>query len=363
MRRFTILAFVITFLPVTAFAATTKVAPFAYSGWVAYWDKASSTELAGAHINQLDSVSPFSYTVEADGTIIDSMYLLKEPWTNLYAKALTSKKKTKIIPTIAWHKGSEIHATLSDSEKRANHVGSILRLVERNKLSGIEIDYETKLLETKDGWNAFLTELSAGLHKNKKTLICDIEARTPPEDRFASATRTPQYVNDYTVIGKQCDEVRLMTYDQRDDDRTLNKSRGETSYYAPVADTAWIEKVVKLAAKEIPKSKIMVGIPTYGNVFKISFDKDGTQVIQHMRAITYKDALVLASEKGIYPARGSTGERTFHYTKDGAEYTVSFQDQEAIRLKIALAKKLGVKGVAIFKIDEKSDQDFWKHVK
>lgn len=346
-----------------AAAATTKTLPFTYSAWIPYWEKASSTKIAISHINQLDIVSPFGYTVESDGTIIDSMYLLKDPWINLSASSSKSIKKTKIIPTISWLRGSEIHATLSDKSKRAAHVKDILNLVERTKLSGIEIDYEGKKLETKDGWNSFLTELSTGLHKNKKILICDIEARTPPKDRLPGATTTPQYVNDYKVIGKQCDEVRLMTYDQRDDDRTLNTTKSKQSYYAPVADTAWVEKVVILAAKEIPKSKIVVGIPTYGNIFRIWFTKDGEQRTEHMRSITYRDALKLASEKGIYPARGDTGERTFHYTKDGSEYTVSFQDAESIRLKIALAKKLGVKGVAIFKIEERADQDFWKYVK
>ncbi len=357
MKNIIVVWFLCLMIPSIAQAAS-----FEYGGWVAYWDKATSTRLAREHIHALNSVSPFSYTVEADGTIIDSMYLLKDPWTQLQQAASQSKKKTKIIPTIAWHKGSEIHATLSDRQKRMAHVIDILGLVERNQLAGIEIDYEAKLLETKDGFSAFLTELGGGLHIKKKTLVCDIEARTPAADRFLSATRTPQYVNDYKVIGKQCDEVRLMTYDQRDDDRSLNKERSKYSYYAPVADPLWVEKVVQLAAKDIPKSKIMVGIPTYGNVFKVWFDKDGNQKLQHMRAITYKDALQLAAKKGIYPARGPTGERTFHYTQDGAEYTVSFQDHESIRQKIALAKKLKVKGVVFFKIDEKSDQDFWKYV-
>lgn len=365
MKRNTIFLLLLLLFPISLFAQTktTTIQPFTYSAWVAYWDKATSTSIVISNINKLDIVSPFSYTVEADGTIIDSMYLLKEPWTSLYSASLKSSKKTKIIPTIAWQKGSEIHATLSDVAKRKNHVNDILRLVERNNLAGIEIDYEGKIYETKDGFSAFLTELSTGLHKNNKILICDIEARTPPKDRIPNGTTTPLYVNDYKVIGKQCDEVRLMTYDQRDDDRTLNKTRSEFSYYAPVADPAWVEKVVTLAAKDIPKSKIIVGIPTYGNVFKIWLDNNKVQQISHVRSITYKEALKLASENGIYPARGQTGERTFHYTKDKVEYTVSFQDAESIRIKIALAKKLGVKGVALFKIDERADQDYWKYMK
>ncbi len=366
MKRIIISLLLLAIMPSFAIAATnTKPSPkrFYFEAWVAYWDKASSTALAATYANQLDEISPFSFTVESDGTIIDSMYLLKDPWPALYKAALASKRQTKIIPTIAWTKGAEINATLSNPAKRIAHVADIVGLVTRNNFNGIDIDYEGKLLETRAGFSAFIKELSVGLHAKKKTLVCTIEARTPYTDRKPNATDKPQYVNDYTVLAKYCDEVRLMTYDQQDDDRTLVNTKSVYGYYTPVADPDWVAKVVKLAAKEIPKSKLVVGIPTYGTIFKVSIDKEGKQHISKMRSVTYLEALKLAAEKGIYPARSATGERTFHYTKDGAEYAVSFQDGESIRIKIANAKKLGVKGVALFKIDGKSDQDFWKYIK
>lgn len=365
MKRVLISLFLFLTFPSFALAATAKApAPkFSFQAWVAYWDKASSTALATSYVNQLDEISPFSFTVESDGTIIDSMYLLKDPWPGLYAAAKNSKKKTKIIPSIAWFKGSEIHATLSDKAKRTAHVLDIIELVSRNNFDGIDIDYEGKLLESRAGFSAFIKDLGIGLHAKKKLLVCTIEARTPYADRKPNATDTPQYVNDYKVLAKYCDEVRLMTYDQQDDDRTLVSAKSVYAYYTPVADPDWVSKVVKLAAKEIPKNKLVIGIPTYGTIFKITLDKDGKQHITKMRSITYSEALTLASSKGIYPARGMAGERTFHYTKEGVEYAASFQDGESIRIKIANAKKLGVKGVALFKIDGKADQDFWKYIK
>lgn len=365
MKRALLSLIILFSLPSLAFAATTKTAApkFSFQAWVAYWDKASSTALASTYVNQLDELSPFSFTVESDGTIIDSMYLLKDPWPALYKAAATSKKKTKIIPSIAWFKGNEIHATLNDRVKRTAHVLDIIGLVTRNNFDGIDIDYEGKILESRDGFSAFVKELGVGLHAKKKLLVCTIEARTPYTDRKPNATDKPQYVNDYKVLAKYCDEVRLMTYDQQDDDRTLVSAKSKYAFYTPVADPDWVAKVVNLAAKEIPKNKLVVGIPTYGTIFKISIDKDGKQHINKMRSITYAEALKLASDKGIYPARGSSGERTFHYTKDGVEYSASFQDAESIRIKIANAKKLGVKGVALFKIDGKADQDFWKYIK
>lgn len=369
MKRALISLLLLTAIPSFAFAATTKAAAkapapkFSFQAWVAFWDKASSTALASTYIDQLDEISPFSFTVESDGTIIDSMYLLKDPWPALYQAAATSKRKTKIIPTIAWFRGSEIQATLNNKIKRTAHVLDIIGLVSRNNFDGIDIDYEAKTLETRAGFSAFIKELGVGLHAKKKLLVCTIEARTPYTDRKPNATDTPQYVNDYKVLAKYCDEVRLMTYDQQDDDRTLVSAKSPYAYYTPVSDPDWVAKVVKLAAKEIPKSKLVVGIPTYGSIFRIDFGKDGKQHITKMRSIIYSDVLKLASDKGIYPARGMAGERTFHYTKDGVEYSASFQDGESIRIKIANAKKLGVKGVALFKIDGKSDQDFWKYIK
>ena len=53
-----------------------------------------------------------------------------------------------------------------------------------------------------------------------------------------------EYSNDYKVIGKVCDQVRIMAYDQAGDDRQLvnqNTSNGDS--YKPVADINWVEKI------------------------------------------------------------------------------------------------------------------------
>lgn len=371
MKKF-ISILIISTIPISASAATTKAAakptPLVASAWVAYWDKSKSGNLATTYVDKFDVLNPFAYEVDSDGALDDRMHLATSPWTDLYKATGASKKKTKIIPTILWTDREAIHSILSDPKLRAEHEDSIMSLMNYGMFSGIDIDYENKKVETKQAFSTFLTELSVKLHAKKKLLYCTIEARTPPEDRFPDdKNRVPEYVNDYKVIGKVCDEVRLMTYDQRDDDRALMREREKTGVYAAVADPVWIERVVKLTAKDIPKNKLMIGIGTYGAIFELGKDSKGRQTLKHIRAITYGDAMVKALQDGtgpINPIRDErTGERIFTYKKDGKEYICVFNDKESVARKIALARKLGVKGVSFFKIDAKTDQTIFESLK
>ena len=82
--------------PVSSFAATAP--KLVYSAWMPYWAKASGTPVALQHLATFNSLSPFAYEVEDDGTIVDSMKLATDPWTTLIASS--SQKKVKIIPSI-----------------------------------------------------------------------------------------------------------------------------------------------------------------------------------------------------------------------------------------------------------------------
>jgi spore germination protein YaaH len=134
---------------------------------------------------------------------------------------------------------------------RAEHVRELVELVEDNDFDGIDIDYEGKRAETKDYFSLFLAELAVAL--DDKWLSCTIEARTPVPDRY---TGTPpatayQFANDFPSIGRACDRVRIMTYDQQTADQKLNALRKGMPYF-PVADTLWTEKVMRLTMADIP---------------------------------------------------------------------------------------------------------------
>ena len=112
--------------PVSVFAASPQ---FVYAAWLPYWKKASGTPEMLLHTDRIQELSPFSYDVEQDGTVKDTMHLAAEPWTTLFAKARTNNDK--IIPTVSWIDGAAILAALSATSSRAAHVDDLVSMVKR----------------------------------------------------------------------------------------------------------------------------------------------------------------------------------------------------------------------------------------
>lgn len=344
-----------------------------FSAWIPYWKKTAAIPEALAHINTFSAVSPFSYTVKTDGTLVDTAKLSLDPWPPLLAAAHV--KGVKVIPSILWNDRGSLYAVLKSPELRTVQEKAIVKLVIDNNFDGIDLDYENKSAETKSYFSAFVKELSVLLHASNKTLVCTIEPRTPLDSRFVNIPVDIEYANDFAVLNSACDEVRLMAYDQMIIDLKLNNEKGSLGTYAPVADVAWVEKVVNLAAESISLRKLVIGIPTYGYVYKVTPDGKWFDY-ERVGSLNPVDALAIAAKFGATPARNSAGEMSFSYY-DPLDATTTppvagmgkpfrlvwWSDASAIGDKVALAKKLGVKGVVIFKVDGGGDQGMWDKLK
>jgi spore germination protein YaaH len=369
-------------LPTIVFGATTKLE---YSAWMPYWKKASSTVDMLPNLSIFTEVSPFSYTVKPDGTLVDTAKITAEPWKSFIVSARA--KKVKILPSILWTDATAMHKVLRTYTLRIAHEKAIIKIVTDNNFDGIDIDYENKKAETKKYFSYFLQELSVGLHKKNKMLTCTIEPRTPLDSRFKVIPKDIAYANDYFALNAYCDRVRIMTYDQVIVDLQLNEEKGTSSTpYAPVADPVWVKKVVKLANGAIKLNKIVIGVPTYGYEFRVT--PDGKRLkYERLRSLNHEDAIALAQKVGSVPKRNSAGEMSFAYYSSNdvvatstiatstpaslASYAgqaqsfrlVWWSDASAIADKIALAKTLGVRGIAVFKIDDGEDEGIWKVLK
>ncbi len=352
-----------------AHAASRQVAPaFSRSVWIPYWKLDAGIAEARQNLSGLTSVSAFGYEVSSGGTPVDKTRMDREPWRGFMRDA--KRSGVSVYATVSWFDGKAIDDTLSSSRSRKRHVNAVMDIVSANPdLDGIEIDYEGKLAGTKDSFSLFLEDLGKKLRRKGKRLVCDIEARTPVQDRYAPGAPIPasayQVANDYGAIGKACDEVRIMAYDQGLADVAL--LRAGSRPYAPIADTAWVAKVAAQATAEIPKEKVVLGIPTYGRVYRV--DSVGYTPIS---SITYPDAIALAARQGVTPTRNRSGELAFSYraltsglpgtaTPTGSmnTYFVTFSDSVSIAARTALAKSLGLGGAALFKLDGATDPNSW----
>ncbi|MBI3573799.1 peptidoglycan-binding protein [Candidatus Kaiserbacteria bacterium] len=385
--------------PATISGGTTGRATGAFeiSGWLPGWRTASSTADVLPHLSQMKSVMPFGYNVNADGTIQDKYDFTAKPWKNFIAAAKAAH--VRVIPSVVWGSGTEIQAVLSDATKRVALEDTIAALVKKNGFDGIDIDFEAKKSETINYFSTFLKGLYQRL--GTKWLYCTVEARAPLEDRYSPGATIPpdatQFANDYTQMNKYCDRIEIMAYDQGTVDVRLNTAR--SAPYAPVADPGWVETVATLASQSISKNKLIIGIPTYGYEYTVTPLPGGGQQYKMLWPFNPVYATDIAQKLGITARRTSANELGFTYdpkalaqvapangdstqtqqqvipatsvaqnlgtqvdTTQPYNY-MTWSDVTAIADKVALAHKLGVRGVAIFSLGGAEDQAMWSVLK
>ncbi len=379
-------------LPGAAFAKSTE--DLEVSGWIPYWRDSEGIKDAKKHLSQIDMVFPFAFTVTTKGEIRDQAGLSEKEWKAFIKTA--QKKNVEVIPTVMWSDGASIHAVLSSTSTRKAHIKGIADMVKKGKFDGVDIDYESKESETINYFSLFLKELKAEL--GNKKLTCAIEARTPPESLYREVPAVINYANDYKEIAKHCDRVELMTYDQQRADLLLNKSKNGAPYI-PLSDADWVRKVIEFALKDIPKEKLMVGIPTYGHHWAVTVAPDWYRDYKKIGALNVPDILDVAKEYKVTPTRNKGGEMSFTYlpksskvklssalkipkdtpkgnivaaralayaNKTGKEVTFNiawYSDAEAMKQKIDLAKEYDLRGVAFFKFDGEEDKKVWNYLK
>ena len=356
-----------------------------YGVWLPFWKAQDGAQDVSVNLDKLNEVSPFSYEIGAGGKIIDDANINNGSWDGWFsaARALGAK----IIPTVAWFDGDAMYALLSSTKARQAHENAITALAKSRKFDGIDIDYENKTPNIKPFFSLFIEGLANRLHAVKKTLTCTIEPRTPPADIWATPPDPLPYADDYTVLNKYCDEIRVMAYDQGTIDLALDAEKGSSTLYAPVADPAWVARVLRNMLKTINPKKVMLGIPTYGYEYQVSWT-DGETTYERVRSFTFQEAMDRSDIEGIAPVRDSADELSYTYqtstyvptipatltwyvssTKPQmldavpADATntmfVSFSDAQSALDKINLAKKYGLRGVMFFKADGELDPAIW----
>lgn len=364
MRRVLFFVALFPLLPGYAFAAP-KPTSFEVSGWIPYWRVDKGTADVLPNLGNLTSVMPFGYIVQEDGSLHDAFGLGAPATSTAAFVAALRAARVRVVPTVMWSDTWAMARILRDGPSRRALAGRIAALVKENGFDGIDIDFENKLAATRPYFSLFLQGLY--MRMGNKFVYCTIEPRTPPSAAFDVIPKNLEYANDFVAINKYCDRVIIMAYDQGAIDLRLN-SAASPAPYIPVSDPRWVEKVVTLTAKTISKKKLMLGIPTYGYEYDLIPLSRGYRYNLKW-SFNPRYATELASALGLTPTRNPAGEMSFTYVPTSTPQTASalpdparivwWSDASAINDKVQLAKKLGLKGVAVFKFDGGEDPLMW----
>ena len=368
---------------------------FEISGWIPYWRAATGTKDVLPHLDEISEVNPFVYSVKTTGEIVDNGGMDQEPWTSFIAAA--KAKKVRVIPTVMWSNSDAMHAILRDAPLRQALQDRIVKLVYDNGYDGVDIDFEGKHADEKEYFATFLKGLYQKI--GSKWVTCDIESRTPIDARYYGAEIPADagiYANDFVAINKYCDRVKVMAYDQQGIDLELSAQAASSSQvYAPVADPFWVRKVISLMAKDIKRSKLMIGVPTYGYEYDVTAYAGGQYTYDILWTFNPGYATPIAAQYGVTPVRNMAGEMQFTYFPAGTGVTtpvpisvnnipsallaaaassayadsvnthhtfrlMDWPDAQSIAGKAELAADLGVRGIAIFKLDGGQAPGMWE---
>lgn len=384
LKKLTLLCLTLSILIFPNHLLAASSTPLTYGAWLPFWKKTEGAMELSLRLPKFTAISPFSYEVNPDGTLVDKMKMESGFWPD-WLKVVRAIK-VKIMPSVAWLDGDAIHKLLSNTTRRREHATNIANLAKTKKYEGIDIDYEDKAAKTEPYFSLFIEGLSYKLHAFNKKLSCTVEGRTPPASQFGVIPKDLAYANNYVALNKFCDEVKIMAYDQGRIDLDLNAAKGASDLYMPVADPEWVEKVINQTISTISPKKVVLGIPTYGYIFEISWS-NGVTTYKRVGSTTYPKAMELAKAVGATSTRNSAGELSFVYATS-TSYTVSqgltfsisstepivlatqtnpsavmrfvsFSDASSMMDKINLAKKYNLRGVYFFKADGDIDPAFW----
>lgn len=185
--------------------------------------------------------------------------------------------------------------------------------------SGVSIDFESLAPRDRKGLSAFVAQLRGDLPNEMNLTIC-LEAFTSTAEYAANGYDLP-------AIAGNVNEVVLMTYD---DHGTWENTPG------PVGPLAWQRASVAALERVVPRRQIFLGAANYGYDWRPN------------NFLTVNEARALVNRfHGRARWVNGAGEWTAKL-RDGT--TLWWSDSRSVALRLALARRLGLYGVAIWSL-------------
>jgi len=292
-----------------------------------------STALENAarkHSPSLTYIAPFSYRVNRDGTLSPPLLnLLQEIATNndtALSFVVTNLEGASFSSELA-------HIVLTVQAVQNRLIDEITNSAVANGFKDVHIDFEFIYPNDRAAYNEFLQKLKSRLAPSGLQLS---SALAPKTSRTQSGLLYEAH--DYAFHGENNDFVVLMTYE-------WGYSAGPPLPVSPINE---VEKVLTYALTEIPREKILMGQNLYGYDWTLPF----VQGESFARAISPQQAIQLAREHRVAIQYDETAQAPFfeYMDMDGKEHIVWFEDARSIQAKFNLVKRLGLLGIAYWKL-------------
>lgn len=294
------------------------------SGWAVWWNPVS-LERFEARAAQVRDVMPEWFMVNPDGTVAR-----RPGWTSETRGRFMAAAKRHQVAVLGMASNfadggfdaKRMQAMMRDPARRKAHAVAITEMAREDGLAGIDLDYESLEAADREPFSELVEAIATEAKRRNLVLSVTLHAKAAEPGTWGGPM-----AQDYARIGRAADVVRIMTYDQS----------WAGSDPGPIAADGWVEQVMTFAATQIPPAKLEMGIAGYGYDWS-------TKPARSLTWADWKDR------------KGSTVDAGSGESVDGS---ARFSGAESNRRKLALAQRLGLRGVSLWYIGSE-DPKLWE---
>lgn len=303
-----------------------------------YVDREDSYESLVKNIDQIDILGPQVYTVDSLGTVfgeLDSRVL-----------ALATQHHVKMMPLVKNEGFNQpaLRKLLADTAARSRATRSLLELCRRYHYWGIQFDIENVNIQDRDLLTAWYAATAAALHREGFTLSIAVVHRTEETagetayHRFLQESWRAGY--DLAALARAGDFISLMTYSQN----TRRTPPG------PVAGLEWMRENIDYFLKYVPREKLSLGIPTYGDHWYTRFDPGIPEGARSWaETVSWRWGAGIAERHGAKIQWDSAQGVPYSGFSNGGVYEwVFLENARSFKEKLDLAKSRGLRGFSVW---------------
>lgn len=264
-------------------------------------------------------LSPFWYKINPDGNL----------QKNVSNRTLAFAKKSHLALMPLFTNAGGNSTVLMDPTTTKRAVTNMVNEVVSKGYAGASLDFELLPPSARAGLTHFSNMLATDLKAKGRRHTVNIIPQAQTMSHHG-AYNQPQ-------LSRNSDGIILMTYDHHSD----------SSPAGAVAPLPWVRDSVNFALRAgVPASKIFLGVATYG----YDWASNGQVTTVPLKTVR---------QMGVTPIWDPTAmEYHFTYNKNGVSHQVWFEDERSVRYKVALAKRLGLRGIAIWRMGYE-DRPYW----
>ncbi len=298
------------------------------------WDQVTAANQNAKHeerfsSEELDVLSPTWFALDKDkkdGTLTNIADLDYVSWAH--------SEGMQVWPLVSDSNGRTCEAVLSDNQNRQRLINQILTYVSIYKLDGINIDFEYVPAAAAPYYVQFFRELSPLINEQGAYLTVDMYV----------PSAWSMYYN-RKEVGKVVDYVCVMTYDEH---------YSGSPQSGPVASINFVSDGIKQTIQEVPKEKIIMGLPYYVRIWR-EVMKDGAVEKHTIRDVGMNYGARIFAEAGATVEwdieTGTTyGEYTTIEDARTIRYKAWMEDDLSIGKKMEVYKNNGIAGVAAWRL-------------